>query len=129
MIMTTIGGYQLFVHILSHSSNNNIMLMLMLIVKLLCDPYKGPEEPIRDATAGAIILEVLVSTLDLTESISSNDDCYKFIRVGQSIYKKSRDGGLRSDWENMVQSVSYVLLTMYRYAPPSHCFFVLLLLL
>ena len=87
MIMTTIGGYQLFVHILSHSSNNNIMLMLMLIVKLLCDPYKGPEEPIRDATAGAIILEVLVSTLDLTESISSNDDCYKFIRIGQSIYK------------------------------------------
>ena len=79
--MNVIGGYQLFVHILSNSSSNNVMRMLMLIGKLLCDPYKGPEEPIRDATAGAIILEVLVSTLQVTESISSEDHMSKLIRI------------------------------------------------
>ncbi len=81
--MNVIGGYQLFVHILSNSSSNNVMRMLMLIGKLLCDPYKGPEEPIRDATAGAIILEVLVSTLQVTESISSEDHMNKLIRIAQ----------------------------------------------
>ena len=81
--MNVIGGYQLFVHILSNSSSNNVMRMLMLIGKLLCDPYKGPEEPIRDATAGAIILEVLVSTLQVTESISSEDHMSKLIRIAQ----------------------------------------------
>ena len=65
------GGYKLFVHILSSSSQLHFMNGLISVTKLLCDPFRGPDSPIADLTAGAVILEVLVALLQVDEGLEA----------------------------------------------------------
>ena len=113
------GGYKLMVDILQRSSTRNCTQTLMAITRLFTDPHKGPEEVLSFPTIGAVILEVLVGVLHLTESVDAADenDIHKFVRISQGIVRAQRDGKLNSGWEVLVQNVAYILLTLYSNQP------------
>jgi len=113
------GGYKLMVDILQRSSPKNCTQTLMAITRLFTDPHKGPEEVLSFPTIGAVILEVLVGVLHLTESIDAADeeDIHKFVRISQGIVRAQRDGILHAGWEVLVTNVAYILLTLYSNQP------------
>jgi hypothetical protein len=116
------GGYKLMVYILQHSSQKNCTQALMAITRLLTDPFHATEDALSFPTVGAVILEVLVGVLHLTEPIDKEDaaDMSKFIRIAQGIVSALREGKIPSGWEVLIQNVAYVLLTLYS-SHPRNC--------
>jgi hypothetical protein len=79
------GGHRLLVHIISHSSPEHIMGIMLAVTRLMADPHKGPEEPVAFPRVAAAIAEVLVSQLRLPQSVLSTDDVDDLVKVSSSV--------------------------------------------
>ena len=132
------GGHKLLVHILSNSSQANLMGVMQAISRLLSDPHKGPEEPVSFPTVAASVAEVLISSLQLKDNLSASQDIEDLVQISATIcavevkdsgsalkavsgeFDQSGEGGSAPSvlWKaSLVQNVAYTLLTLYSNQP------------
>jgi hypothetical protein len=133
------GGHRLLVHIISNSSPEHIMGVMLALSRLMADPHKGPEEPVAFPRVAAAVAEVLVSLLRLPQSVLATDNVDDLVKVSSSVcgvvepplsplsplspstssFSKPSASSLPLGLNeaNFVQNVAYSLLTLYSNQP------------
>lgn len=104
------GGYSRIVYVVENSSIDNTYLYMSEISKLLYNPQKGSDGSATSLDCGIILSDILISCLRMKRRITNADDINKLKMISQSLYESGAKS-LRD--ENIIQNISYVLLTIY----------------